>query len=175
MRGEMPTGIRAQESRVRNNANAGEVQAVGIPAGADRWISTYFAMRMPMACILQLLKAFVVYIEDFSAKSCGILCRKFAVHKLRAVIDPAAVMKECEEAYHGHGSLIPGGYCKTIGFHSPPMLWAVNRAAVALEVGDDHFPQGIKVDFTFQVHRQHKKTARQASQEYFVCSLSSKE
>ncbi len=83
-------------------------------------------MRMPLACILQLPKTFVVYVEQLAAKRCGILCRKFAMHKLRAVIDPAAVMKEREETDHRHGSLIAGGYSKTIRLHSPPVPWAMN-------------------------------------------------
>lgn len=92
------TGSGAHESGRRNDPGAAEIEAVGVPAAADRGVVGVIPIGVPDAGKGERIKSAIFHIEETASLCQGKVSPPFAVVRVVVVVHPPGIVKPREEA-----------------------------------------------------------------------------
>lgn len=142
----MAGGFGGEEAGVGGNAGAPEVEAVGIPAGADGGIGVDEAARVAVAGFGEGIEIGGGEEKEGSVEGAGVTGGAGAVVAVAAVVFAAAVVEEGEEEDEegvGGGGLLTDE--KTAFGDAAPMIGAVNGTGFVGAVVEDASQEGVEI------------------------------
>src|SRR5688500_1281104 len=101
-RGELASVCSAHVLGARLDADAAEVEPVGVPARADRRVVGCLATCVSGARVAEQLELLIADFEEHTTKIRGIGCAAGAVSVVRIIIDSTAVVEHGEQFYDVH-------------------------------------------------------------------------
>jgi hypothetical protein len=147
LRGDFAGEFGIHEAGMRCDADAAEVQPVGIPTGADGGVVVMVAGGVPGAGMVKEFEMLVGQIEEFSAqreRERGTAC---AVVGVVTIVFPAAVVKEGEKAHDRDDGLAVCGDDECIPLDPPPVGRAVDRMRWECRGQGGHvLPEPLEID-----------------------------
>ncbi len=133
--GDLLPGSGAHVIFAGGDADSANIEAVGIPAGADRRVGGGMAGRVMTDGLLEQLEPVAVEGEDGRHDPVEHLRRAGAVAEVVAVVQSAGVVQQGEKAHHRQVGAAAFGEAQAEGFDPLPVPWPVDGVRAALENG----------------------------------------
>ena len=139
---KLARGIAAEEARVRPDADAAEVQAIGVPAGLEGEVTRREPIGVEPAGLLEQRETPVVGMDQGAAEAPGQLAAPEPVPRIAILVHPARIVEQGKERDDLGIGAESFGQEAAVLVHAAPMQDTVHPAvgeAVALEdLGDHH-------------------------------------
>ncbi len=124
----------AKQFRIRKEADAPEIQAIGVPTSPHCHIRALQSVAMIAAGFDQSLQLACAYAEIFSAEITSEIPGAVAVKRVVIIIPALRIMQEGEELDNSRIGAVDTGKAQAVGPDSGPMRQAVDALPIQPEL-----------------------------------------